>query len=633
MATIEFNCGSCGHHYKVPVSAAGRKAKCKECGAGIQVPAPGGQVDDDIILKEVDPPLARQAPGRSSASRNNKRPAAKGKPAPRKSAPRKPDLRKPAAKRESVDLASLYAAEEEPVVEESALDALASASGASFDFEASAGPSRGRNRPTKKKSGPPLPLLIGAGGGAALLLIVVVVLVIVLGGGGDEEEPSKAGLTIADNPRPNTSRTNDRTPEPEDEPEAEVEVEPEVEETPEALPSVVTRPGSDEGLVDWTIKVDRAVAEAARQIERAGVVFTAPTSWIERSKPVDNEGPQISDLVVLSPDETVRVSVIVGKYGMTKPPDWPSMLMMEQTPTDWGPDELIFGKPVPFRGPHEFMFVPDYVKEPVSFGTLFGGYRFTRFATGGKRSDNTEIQTIQFLGTVGSLYIHIVVAGEGADAAALAEAEWIARSARLMTESGISEFAKKSPLFQDWVKEQSTTVPRLDDLPPVASASPAAWAGFGEASEFKAMMAMAGASGPIRSPYRIAPPAGLEPAATSRLAVRWRPNEQGLWMAMEVVDLGSRWRREESPMLSTDRAMIAGREMAIPAGTETSEMEVDGMKVHRLLFPESPVLDFREVYYVTLDHGVLVTVLGRYAKDRPEDLAKLDTAVGTLGKR
>ena len=631
MATIEFNCGSCGQHYKVPVATAGRKAKCKACGGAMQIPALGGQVDEGIELREVEPPVARRA-GESRPRR-----AAEGQK------PRPAGQRKSAGqpKNGGVDLSALYAGSEEPVVDESPLDELAAASGSGFDFGA-AKPGGGRNRPTRKKksSGPPMALLVGAGGGGLLLLVIVVVLVVVLGGGDDEPE-AKTGIAITENKRPSSTGTssgtsgfsladpgtadpeaeNEGTPAPVDEPEVE-EVEPELVDRPE-----------DSELVDWTVRVDPAVAEAARQISRAGLVFTAPTTWSERSRPEESEGPQIRDSVALSPDESIEVSVIVGKYGSTRAPDWPTLLTIAKAPADYTADELIYGKPMPFRGPHEFMLVPDFVKEPVSFGTLLGGYRFARFALGGTGSDNAQVQVVHYLGTIGSLYVHITVTGKGADAAAMAEAEWIARSARLMTESGLASFARKSPLFQDWLKERNTTVPRVDDLPPVASATPADWPGFAEGSAFKEMMSMAGASGPVRSPYRIAPPDGLEPAASSRRAVRWQPNEQGLWMAMEVVDLGSRWRRTKSPLLGSDRAMVAGREMDLPAGTETSEFEVNGMKVFRILPPESPAMDSREVFYITLDRGVLVTVLGRYAKDRPDDLTKLDAAVRTLGKR
>ena len=38
--TIEFNCPSCQKHYRVKDELAGKRAKCKECGGVLDVPAP-----------------------------------------------------------------------------------------------------------------------------------------------------------------------------------------------------------------------------------------------------------------------------------------------------------------------------------------------------------------------------------------------------------------------------------------------------------------------------------------------------------------------------------------------------------------------------------------------------------------
>lgn len=625
MATIEFNCASCGHHYKVPVAAAGRKAKCKKCGGAIEVPAARTVEEIDMIdLKEVDPPQARPAKARPAAS--GKRPAAKKKQASSSSS-------------ENVDLGALYAAEPEPVEDASALDALAAASGPSFSFEASSGAAtRTRSRPAKKNAGLPMPLLLAGGGGALVLLIVVVVMVVVLSGGDDEPEDAGTGTGLAVNTPSATgndgqsfSLTPSNTgvaPAPQDEgpedPDPEIDLEPVI--------TFVPFPADGDALTDWTIPLDKAVAEAAREVQRAGVIFTTPTTWQSESKPSDDGTPQIRDTVAVSPDETISVLVSVGKFGSTTPPIWPTLMTVDEAPSDLTQEELLFGTPEPWRGPNEFILVPDHTAEDVRFGTMFGGYRFARFAVKGTQSGNTAIHAVHYIGTAGSLYIHITVKGENADPALLAEAEWIARSARLMTDSGLEAFAKKNGLFQDWLKESAMKIPRAQDKPPVAEAEPDAWPGFAAGSDFEAMMAMAGAAGPRRSPYRIAPPEGLELAAVSRLAVRWRPNEDGLWLAMETRDLGSRWRRTVSPVLGQDRAMIAGSEMQLPDGTEQSELDVKGTTVYRFLMPDRFGADYREVYYVVLDRGVLVTVIGRYSKSRPGDLDLLDASVMTFNK-
>lgn len=620
MATIEFNCSECGHHYKVPVAAAGRKAKCKACGKPMEVPvARTVEPIDTVDLREIDPPVAKPRSGESRKPSSAKRKSASAPPRP------------------NVDLDSLYASEPEPVEEASALDALAEASGSSFSFEAPA-VSATRSRPAKKKSGLPMPLLLAGGGGALVLLIVVVVLVVVLTGGGEESEGTGTDGGLAVNTPPATgggggsfSLTPSNTgvsPDPEEQetqdPEPEIDLEPVV--------TFVPFPADGDPLTDWTIPLDKAVAEAGRDVRRAGVIFTTPTTWQSESDPSDDGTPQIRDTVAVSPDETITVLVSVGKFGSTTPPTWPTLMTVDKVPSDLTQEQLLFGTPEPWRGPNEFFLAPEHTAEQVRFGTMLGGYRFARFAVKGTRSDNTAIHAVHYIGTAGSLYIHITVKGENADPALLAEAEWIARSARLMTDSGLEAFAKKNSLFQDWLKESSLKIPRSQDKPPVAQAEPEEWPGFAAGSDFEAMMAMAGAAGPRRSPYRIAPPEGLELAAVSRLAVRWRPNENGLWLAMETRDLGSRWRRTVSPVLGQNLAMIAGSEMQLPADTEQSELDINGTTVYRFLLPDRLGQDYREVYYVTLDRGVLVTVIGRFAKSRPGDLDLLDSAIMTLNK-
>ncbi|MCA9053295.1 MAG: hypothetical protein KDA75_05625 [Planctomycetaceae bacterium] len=64
---ISVQCPHCSHDYTVKDDAAGRKFKCKECGAVVEVPAAAGVADDEFGDLEVDfdadgtgdlPPLA-----------------------------------------------------------------------------------------------------------------------------------------------------------------------------------------------------------------------------------------------------------------------------------------------------------------------------------------------------------------------------------------------------------------------------------------------------------------------------------------------------------------------------------------------------------------------------------------------
>ena len=52
--SIEFDCESCGKHYKVADAMAGKCAKCKACGGVIQVPA---LVEDPPLAMEDDAPV------------------------------------------------------------------------------------------------------------------------------------------------------------------------------------------------------------------------------------------------------------------------------------------------------------------------------------------------------------------------------------------------------------------------------------------------------------------------------------------------------------------------------------------------------------------------------------------------
>lgn len=74
---LTFNCANCGKKYSVDDKLAGKKAKCKACGAAIVVPKPqlfppsfDDDVDswlrgDDVMDQEDDAPLASSSPPRT----------------------------------------------------------------------------------------------------------------------------------------------------------------------------------------------------------------------------------------------------------------------------------------------------------------------------------------------------------------------------------------------------------------------------------------------------------------------------------------------------------------------------------------------------------------------------------------
>lgn len=76
MAKISVSCKSCGKRYGVPDTYAGKRFKCKDCGAAVQVPAPEEPepVDDESDFEEEKPAPKKHATARRRPSRG--RPAA-----------------------------------------------------------------------------------------------------------------------------------------------------------------------------------------------------------------------------------------------------------------------------------------------------------------------------------------------------------------------------------------------------------------------------------------------------------------------------------------------------------------------------------------------------------------------------
>ena len=70
---ISVQCGECGARYNVNESMAGKRAKCKKCGATMSIPAPADDLagDDDLsALAELAPPPPKP-PGIEHTFRND----------------------------------------------------------------------------------------------------------------------------------------------------------------------------------------------------------------------------------------------------------------------------------------------------------------------------------------------------------------------------------------------------------------------------------------------------------------------------------------------------------------------------------------------------------------------------------
>lgn len=72
---IEFTCNNCGKRFSMAEEFAGRKGKCKQCGATLTVPVPPAKTSGKIVI-EV-PPVSRQPPPAiSSTERTGQPPSA-----------------------------------------------------------------------------------------------------------------------------------------------------------------------------------------------------------------------------------------------------------------------------------------------------------------------------------------------------------------------------------------------------------------------------------------------------------------------------------------------------------------------------------------------------------------------------
>lgn len=165
MSELHIVCQNCGAKYKLPESFQGDKAKCKACGATIDV--------------------AAQRQAAASAPAAAVKPAAEPKPAAAKAAAPKAETAKPASVKPASAKARPAEARAKPAEARPRRGAAAAAATADEDSNSTArgGRSRrGAEKPAKKGGMNPLVL----GGSLAGIAVVVVVLVFVLGGGDDK---------------------------------------------------------------------------------------------------------------------------------------------------------------------------------------------------------------------------------------------------------------------------------------------------------------------------------------------------------------------------------------------------------------------------------------------------------------
>lgn len=610
MSMIQFSCPSCNASYKVPEKAAGRQATCKSCGASMTVP--------------------KTSQGSASGSGN-------------------------------VDLSGLYAG----------ADAAGPAPIGGGSVFASA----------PRRSGPNPMLLVGIGG-AVVVLLLVVVLVVVLSGKGDGG--NNGGGTASTTPPPPSSirdrggnRANNRTtPADNDDPEnTDDPVQTDNGETDGPAGDVVEPPNTTlTGVVDWTLQVPADFSENVVTARYRGLVITLPPGWRMEKTDIgsyisDNDelleliGQEAAETSVLtaSPRESlvdVEMAVIVSRVVL--PPTWPVVSEVDRiTPSLFDLDGADLGRlddqassgdfsaalyaamgqafedsPVGFNVLNpDVIYLEKGTHDRVTYGTLLGGYPFVRTVA------NTDKERLLiYSGYFGNVQVTFVAKAPALYPELVQDMDWVVRSTRLMTSSESNTYARTDPNFQQWLRDRFASVPKAGDSAPHSGLEVADWEGFPERSLFSST-SLASTVTPYRQPYGIIPPQGLQVASTNRVAARWFPDSNGLWLEMKVTKLEGRTQRTmSSPIMPAateggpERLFVHSGVMPLPAGYEYSTFTANSLTVHRVLLPEVANHDIRKVYYIVFDGGNQVTVEGQFNKTRPDDLEQLDAAAATLTK-
>jgi hypothetical protein len=612
MPMIQFSCPSCNASYKVPEKAAGRQATCKSCGASMTVP--------------------KSSQGSAGGSGN-------------------------------VDLSGLYAGAD------AAGPQAPAAFGGGSVFAT-----------TPRRSGPNPMLLVGIGGAVVVLLLVVVLVVVLSGKGGGNNDGG--GTTAGTTPTPATSlrdrgasradRTNPADTDDPDDDDNPVETDNGADDGP--VGDVVEPPNSTlTGVVDWTLTVPDDFSENVVTARFRGLVITLPPGWrmektdigtyiSDNSDLLDLIGEEAAETSVLTaaPRESlvdVELAVIVSRVVL--PPAWPVVSEVDRiTPNLFDLDGADLGRIDDQASSGDFSAVlyaamgqafedspvgfnvlnPDVIylekgrHERATYGTLMGGYPFVRTL-----ANTDKDRLLIYAGYFGNVQVTFVAKAPALYPELIQDMDWVVRSTRLMTSSESNTYARTDPNFQQWLRDRFASVPKAGDSAPHSGLDTADWEGFPDRSLFSST-SLASTVTPYRQPYGIIPPQGLQVASTNRVAARWFPDSNGLWLEMKITKLEGRAQRTmSSPIMPAEdgrpeRLFVHSTEMPLPAGYEHSTFTANSLTVHRVLLPEVPNHDIRKVYYVVFDGGNLVTVEGQFNKNRPEDLEKLDAAAATLTK-
>ena len=579
---IQFNCPSCGTNYRVPTAAVGKKVDCQSCGKSMTIPATS----------------SASAASQSSSYRQ-------------------------------ASAAGMSAADE-PVAAVPAFGDAGSAFGAS----------------QRRSSISPM-LLIAGIGGAAVLLLVGVLVIVILGSG--ESDP---GETTATPPAPRVERARrGRGGNTDEDPTADATEDGSTEVTP-IIPVVARqdfrKPSNNNELTNWTLQATPAAQQLGQKAELCGMAFYFPREWaVVNSATLENATSNRGVVSGLSADATISMEINVYRPEAGPVGDWPNMYKVGMiTPEMFGnlfeddfdyingEDNLDWVFAYEDDEPRYFC-VRESAYQSLDYGTLFDGYRFVRVVLQNRQND---IEKVAYIGYMEDLLVVAVAQVPSGQRSRLADIEWVIRSAHLLEKNDAQVYAQDDPLYRSWFYEPDVSLPHGEDRGPVSGLVAAGWDGFSDGSSFADLTALA-LVGPRNQDYVMFGPEGMPHVSTTRLAVRWLPNEDtGLWMEMKTTKLSGASRRIDSPIIETEqgedpKALLYGREVDLPQGYEYSTIETNELTVHRILMPAVDSSSLRQIYYVVIDHGQEITIVGYFDNDRPEDLERLEEAVSTLQKR
>ncbi len=610
---IQTTCAKCGKSYQLPDAAAGKKAKCKACGAVMAIPAAAPADDDPLGLG--------------------------GAPSPG-----------------GGDLSSLYGSTPEPTAE--APPAFNPA--ASFT-----------NAP-RRSSGPPMKLIIGLAGGAVGLIVVVILAAALVGGGGgdDKEDDGPGGLAITGGSVPGGGTSADpETDDTDDEDDGnKLEV--------ESFGGTAVLPPEESELVDWTLPPSASAEAMMQRVVFRGLALRVPLDWayeIETYTEVTQDtteqlGDSGFDFVdqdsettrlMVELEENRALSVFVSKLPEGSE-DWPALFRVDEMLLEMtlSPDEFerfdelakngtdrqqftagfirgaaeekmldlvvafAFSEPVGF-------YLNDRLVESVEFGTLLGGHRFVRL----EAEDSQGVHSIAYIGTVGDLRVQLVADSLAGDEQLRTEFERLLRTAELAPEVEAVAAAQEQgdDAYLGWIDDGGVEVLFSGAPAPLPDLAAADWSG-GDTPVFVGL-GRPDLVAPTGKPLGIVVPEPLEVISTTRAAVRTRPMDDGTWLTLEVHKLTGLDRRAVDLIDESDgTVLMRGQRVALPEAAEVSELASEAFTIQRLLQPALPGQGVREVVYVMKEGAYLVTVIGRYPADQPAWLETFDTAAMSVQK-